>query len=362
MKIHYLTALEYPSPLANRAQVIKMSEAFAKNADIVLHVAVLHDTKENVFQLYGVTHKFEIKEVGRIASHLWPKSYWLARLYARTLEKEPIPPVLYLRDVLLAFFLTTVSKKFCNSYFIEIHSLEKFPKLIYKRVLQEALGIISTNSAKKEFMVESLEVPAEKILVAPNGFDARLFTNAPDRAQARKELGFGENEKIVLYAGSMQDWKGVGMLFQLARALPAIKFVIVGASHDGQKNGVDLIRSQPYWRVPLFLKAADLLIAPYRGDDARVQLYFSPIKIFEYMASGTPMIASDIPAIREIVDEKCVLFAKMGNRDSFAEKIAWAFGHEIEMEERAAAAKKRADDFSWEARALRIEEFIKHMS
>jgi len=362
MRLLYITTLHYPSPYANRVNVMKMSQSFAELTDYKIILGDVSTSVEDVFREYGIDKSFAVAVLYKKPPVLRPRAFFAALKIKKIIASEPPETIFYIRDFLLAYFLSWISGRFRSMCFIECHALDKFPRAIYKCVLQKARGIISTNNAKKKYMVESFSIPAEKILVAPNGFDARLFANALDRAQARRELGFGENEKIVLYAGSMQDWKGVGMLFQLARALPAVKFVVVGASHDSQKNGVDLIRSQPYWRVPLFLKAADMLIAPYQGSDTRVQLYFSPIKIFEYMASGTPMIVSDIPAIREIVDDERALFAKMSSHDSFAEKIVWAFEHEAEMEKRAATAKKCSDDFSWEARALRIEEFIKHMS
>ncbi len=349
IKIRYLTALILPSKLVNRMQVIKNAEAFyAVGTDTVLCVRELHDTKDNILGAYGVS-RLPIEEVR--GAPFWPRSFWQARAYSRYVAQLPAGIIFYTRDILLAYFLILLSPKFRNTFFFECHSLGKFPHIFYRKVFGSACGIISTNHAKKDFIVKNYDIVAEKILVAPNGYDEAFFDVAPDRKTAREQLGLDQHEKIVMYVGSTQPWKGVDIIAKLAERLPDIRFMIIGGD-----------KKEPYTRVPLFLKAADVLLAPYQGDDARVQQYFSPVKVFEYMASGTPMVVSDLLALREIVDEECALFALSEDIGSFVQQIERIFAHPEEATARAKVAQKRAHEFSWRVRAGRIVEFMQKLS
>ena len=110
-------------------------------------------------------------------------------------------------------------------------------------------------------------------------------------------------------------------------------------------------------KIGNFQKACDILLMPFPWCE-HYAYYMSPLKMFEYMASQRPIIASDLPSIREVLDEKNCLFCKPDNADDLAEKINFLvvkdnFGRSI-----AAEAYNKVKDYTWAKRAKNILEFI----
>lgn len=358
MKLIYLTTLHYPSPYANRVNVMKMAASFNDLADdFTLVVGPLLASKEKIFESYGIERPFMIDALGP-PPWLWPKSFFYALRIKKLITKNPSETIYYLRDFLLAYVLSFVSKRFRKRFFVECHALDKFPSFVYRRVFWHAKGVISSNGAKREKINGDYGIPLVRIIVEPNGFDEVLFSQLPSREKARAQLGLVQEKKIVLYAGSMFGWKGTDSIVDIAQALPDILFVIVGADEEKREGNVIFIKKQDLRRVPMYLRAADLLIAPYRGDSERAQRYFSPIKIFEYMASGVPFVTADLPAVREFLTDNDAWLVPKYNVGAFVGAIEDAFTRPEEMARRASNAKEKSGQFSWQNRARRIVKFI----
>ncbi len=336
-----------------------MSEAFSRVTDFELSTELFHDTKDNVLTGYGVTHTFAIREFGEVLKYFWPRSLYAAIKIRKQIARDSSDTVYYTRDVLLAFFLSIFSTQFCKSFYFELHSLGKVPAFIYKYIFSRARGIISTNRGKKNVLVSQYGIAPNRIFVAPNGFDAVLFSDLPDRQTARTRVGLPSDKKIVMYVGSTQAWKGADIVKELAREMSDINFVIVGADKDERHGNMIFVSKKPYREIPMYLRATDILIAPYPGGEVRSEKYFSPIKLFDYMASGTPIIVSDLPSIREVLNEELGLLVKNISREGFETAISWAFDNYMDMESRARRAQESSKKFSWDARAQAIVNFIK---
>jgi len=108
-----------------------------------------------------------------------------------------------------------------------------------------------------------------------------------------------------------------------------------------------------------YMKASDILLAPYSAKNERIRLYSSPVKIKEYLASGTPMVVSDIPAAREIIGEGEGYFAEPDNAGDFMAEIRKILDNPEEGKRRAEKVKEKAGDYSWQKRAETILKFIK---
>lgn len=362
MKLVYLTTLQYPSPYANRVNVMKMAASFNDLVDdFTLVIGPLLANKEEVLRSYGIERPFAIEVLGH-PPWLWPKSFFSALRIKKMIQHNPSETIYYIRDFLLAFFLSFVSERFRKHFFVECHALDKFPSFVYRHIFRHAKGIISSNGAKRQKINEDYGVPLARIIVEPNGFDEVLFSQLPSRKEARVQLGLAPEKKIVLYAGSMLGWKGTDIIADLAKAMADVIFVIVGASEEKQEGNMMFIKRQDLRKVPMYLRAADFLIAPYRSDSERTQRFFSPIKVFEYMASGTPFAVTDLPAVREFLNEDNAFLVREYSPNAFRERMQYAFDHPEEMERRANNAKKQSVYFSWQKRARRIVEFLQSPS
>lgn len=359
MTLRYVTLLEYPSRLGNRLQVLKMSEAFSLLADFELWVKRFPEDPRDIVAEYGVSGPIHIKRLGALRG-LWPKSFWAAARLRKEIKGEPQETVFYMRDVLLAFFLTVLSARFRKNFVFEIHSLGKFPSFMYGRIFRRAQKIISTNSAKKEAICAGWGIKPQKILVAPNGVDLRLFESLPSREEARREFGLALNKKIVMYTGSEQKWKGTNIIEELAKKFSDVLFVRV-SSHLAVRppNDLDIrvLPWVPYAKLPRMLAAADVLLITARKGDRRSERWTSPIKIPTYMASGVPIAAPRTSAVEELLDDSSAFLAKENDPVSLAEQVRFALQNTEEAERRALLAREKARELDWRARAKSILAF-----
>jgi len=116
--------------------------------------------------------------------------------------------------------------------------------------------------------------------------------------------------------------------------------------------------------VPRYLKAADVVVLPNSRNSRqkRFSIYSrydtSPIKLFEYLASGAPIVASDLPSIREIVSEEEVFFVKPDDPQELAQGIERLLTDQEFARTLSSRALERSKEYTWEKRAKKIVEFI----
>ncbi|MDP2645300.1 MAG: glycosyltransferase, partial [Desulfobacterales bacterium] len=199
MIIYYLTPLKYPSTYANRAQVMKMTEAFARNgADVTLFVSRLEGEKEEVLREYGIQTDISIVVVPEGRRGL--RALGLALGFLKIIKKAPEGTVFYIRDVKLCSWLLLLSSRFRKNYFFETHSLHRFSPYMYRICFKKARGIITTNKYKKDILI-LWGFGEDQVLVEPNAIDERRFLKLTTREEARRKLGISGNKKMALYLG-----------------------------------------------------------------------------------------------------------------------------------------------------------------
>jgi glycosyltransferase involved in cell wall biosynthesis len=176
---------------------------------------------------------------------------------------------------------------------------------------------------------------------------------------------------VVGYAGHLYPWKGLDVLMEALAQLPDARGLVIG----GLAGEPDLERVRALAgrlapgrvtftgqldppAVAARLQEADVLVIP--NPPSRISAaYTSPLKLFEYMASGRPIVASDLPALREILtDGAQALLAEAGN----AGALAAALRRVIDDEDLARGLARRAYDavraYSWARRAERLESLL----
>ncbi len=174
----------------------------------------------------------------------------------------------------------------------------------------------------------------EKVKIVSAGVDTNIFKYAYEEDIVNRYHLKGK--KVVVYVGAMSAWHGAEDLINIATKLEEdIRFLMVskGLNMLEEKTKEKSISSRFIFTgfvehddVPKYISAADVAVAPYNTKGFREMekhgFYFSPIKIFEYMACGKPVVASDLEIIRDIInDNRCGLLAKLGDAEDFAEKI-----------------------------------------
>jgi glycosyltransferase involved in cell wall biosynthesis len=228
---------------------------------------------------------------------------------------------------------------------------------------QASLGVVAISGGVRDDLL-ALGVDAHKILVEHDAYESSRFANPPTRAEARRKLGLDPAARVVVYTGGLLEWKGVDLLVDAARELNDVTIVIAGgmeadvARLRGRAAGQSHVRIdgfQPPERVVDYLVAADVAVVPNRSQPAISARYTSPLKLFEAMALGVPLVAADVPSLRELLThgEDAWLVAP-DDAGALAQGLRKLLD---DARLRAAIAKRfrsRAPQHTWDARAQRI--------
>ena len=196
-----------------------------------------------------------------------------------------------------------------------------------------------------------------KVVLTHAGVDAKF--KPVDAREVREKYGL--DGKVVVYVGEMSEWHGADMLLDIAERLKeGVKFLLLGKQleklrGDAEERGVAdkfvFVGFVKHEEMPKFISAADVGIAPYKPIEEMKKhgFYFSPIKIFEYMACGKPVVASDLEIIRDIISaNRCGLLAKPGNAEDFASKIEVLLRDEKMRERMGKNGRKAVSKYTWD--------------
>lgn len=183
--------------------------------------------------------------------------------------------------------------------------------------LDAADCIICVSEPAKAHLVSTRNVPKEKVVVLANGVNVQLFRPYPEaRAQVRAELGIGANP-LVVFVGSFFEWHDVATLLdgfaKTLRSYPTARLVLVGEGHQRQammqhaaalgiQDAVQFTGLIEHSQVPPLVSAADIAVAPY--PLMKHELWLSPLKLFEYMASGTAVVASEVGQVAQVIRDQ----------------------------------------------------------
>jgi glycosyltransferase involved in cell wall biosynthesis len=202
----------------------------------------------------------------------------------------------------------------------------------------------------------------ERTAVVPNGVDLSVFAIKESRAEARTRLGLPAAETLLAYVGRLETAgvnKGVDLLVtafkSLENQLVDTKLYIIGGPNELVKSGdknIIYTGHIAYGLIPLYLRALDLLVIPLpSGRHAETT---SPIKLFEFMAAGKPVVAPDFSTFRDYVDEWSAFFFRPDDAGDLARVIQSALADPAELAKRASAARTRAANLTWHKRATQI--------
>jgi glycosyltransferase involved in cell wall biosynthesis len=228
-----------------------------------------------------------------------------------------------------------------------------------------------TTSALKNILERStgLAFPNENVIVAPNGVELEKYENLPSPVEARRQLNLPQGPAVG-FTGHIYPGRGADLLFELAKQMPQVNFLLVG----GTPELVSLWRSKlnktkitnvmmtgfvKHENIPLYQAAADILLMPYSrsieassGQD--IAEVINPMKMFEYMASGRAIVSADLPSIREVLNERNAVFCEPDDVGKWKMAIESLLGDEIRRRELGNHAWRDVRLFSWVKREQRL--------
>lgn len=376
VKILYVVNAKMPNERANGVQIAHTCEGIgATGMDLTL-VTRYAQNATSIASFFNIRETFRHTQIPAIDIPWMPFRYAVRNL------SFFISANVYLVGMWCASFFTgrkvvvyvrgeTVLALIPLSYlmpiFFETHQIRNF-EAWYKIALRRMCGIIVITERLKQKFVEEYSLPPEKILVARDAVDLPLFTaTLPSRAVWLVH-GISEEKKIVLYSGTLAIEKGVDTLAEATAFLPDdVHVVFLGGVEQqvrsfkekyGHLKNISILGRVDYTAVPKYVVSADVLVLPDSADFAYSNLYTSPMKLFEYMASKRPIVASNVPSLCEVLEETSAVFFEAGNPKSLAEAIQYALDHTVESEERAKQAYEAVSQFTWEERTKSIVNHI----
>lgn len=378
MRTAYISLLDMGSRMAHAMQVMKNAQAWFKASEEFEFLTSL--SPANYFRmdwnemrmLYGLSHDFPIKT--------WPlHDRWrrfrlpgLENLYQRLAAKRCA-----VRKVELVYTRTYLTPQYTLAWgiptVVETHSPpDDNPdrQALYRMLDHPLLLAVVTISRELARRYEEYGFPPEKILVAPDGVDLDTYSRPLSKKGARSVLGLPQDKPLAAYVGHLYDGRGVEHILQAAGLLPQVDFQIVGGHPEdlarwqkrvqnlGLKN-LSFAGFVPNQMVPTHLWAADLLLMPY-GLACPTVDWMSPLKMFEYMAAGRAIVASDLPAIKEVLThgENAWLCAP-DSGEALADAMKRLLKNPAQADHLAEKARAQVEGYSWDARVGNIMEFAR---
>jgi glycosyltransferase involved in cell wall biosynthesis len=186
-----------------------------------------------------------------------------------------------------------------------------------------------------------------------------------DKLSLRNRFGLPQDKFIVMYCGSLYEGKGVEKIFEMAKYESEILFVIIGGPetlidkwHQVNLENLSFLGYISKEKIPFVLKTADVLVLPL-NKKLPYWKYTSPLKLFEYMASGVPILSSNIGSIPEVLNEENAYFFDPEDINDAVNKLKCIKQNYSEALERAKQAYEDVKtNYTWDIRAKRILEFV----
>ncbi|MFO7692965.1 MAG: glycosyltransferase family 4 protein [Vicinamibacterales bacterium] len=389
MRISYFADIRFPLERANGVQTMETCHALARRGHHV-RLVVRPDTAappRSPWVYYGLEPlpSFTIERVPVPGAPAGRRAAYVAHSVWRSLGRSRAD-VIITRDLGVASLLVRLPPAARAPVVYESHGFaptvgEDLPAMLSsaaglspakrqrlearERLVWARAGGYLTITAALARELEGRFGPRARLAVVPDG--ARV--PAVEDVGLRRTTGTGG--PVVGYAGHLYPWKGPDVLLAALERLPGVQALIVG----GLAGEPDLERVRALAgrvapgrvtfagqvdppRVAGLLRQADVLVLP--NTPGRVSAaYTSPLKLFEYMASGRPTVASDLPALREILrpDENAVL-VEAGSAEALAAGLARVLGDAALAARLAAQAREDVREWTWDRRAGRIEALL----
>ncbi len=214
-------------------------------------------------------------------------------------------------------------------------------------LLARFAAIVVNSPVLEALLLERYGVPPDRVTLLPNGVDEGRF-HPRDRAESRRRLGLPAERPILACVGHWNERKGPLRVMEAIRAWPEIGAVFLGQGPQ-RPSGAQVLHAGPVppEDVPVWLSAADLFVLPTLDEGCSNAL-------LEALACGLPVVSSDRPFNRAVVDESMARLVEPTDPAAIGAAIARLVDQPAERARLGAAARAHARGFSLERRATRM--------
>jgi glycosyltransferase involved in cell wall biosynthesis len=347
-------------------QVVKATQALASlGHDVTLIVPGQEETPWDALQPhYGMTQPFDIHWIPEILTFKRYDFAYKALRYARQLQPDLVytwvlqaavlalwqglPVVLELHDRVSGRVGPWLFRRFCRAR-------------TNKRLLTNTEALRQVLISDFDLKPKSLE-----IIPAPNGVDLERYQDLPMPEAARQALHLPEGFTAG-YTGHFYQGRGIELMLSLAKELPGVNFLWVGGEESDVTAWEKRLKMEDVQNViltgfvdnaklPLYQAASDVLLMPYStsiagsggGNSAEVA---SPMKMFEYLASGRPILSSDLPVVYEVLNESTAVFCPPDDVAAWKKALTSLQSDPARREKLGSAARDTSKAYTWRERA-----------
>jgi glycosyltransferase involved in cell wall biosynthesis len=356
---------------ANDIVIMRTCDAIAKLGYPVKMITGKPAKEKSISEYYGIrqVREFEIIRVpmmrGRPFS--WNAVFNLfCLLKILSLKRRGEAGIIYLREIKLARFLLRFKRILGLPFVIEVHDLKI--KAFYdscperdkdeEYVFHKVNGIVVLLRTFGEILKNTYHISGTPVTKVPLAAERTRFNYKPS------------GRKIIGYIGQLYPMQGVDLLVEAMRYLTDARLSIVGGSERDLRrlkklsadlrveNRIDFHGFVSPHRVTEIAKDADVMVIS--ALDRGKRRYAAHTKLYEYMAMGKPIVAVDLPSVREeMIHGKNALLVKPEDPQELAEKIGIILNDHEKANALALKAYETAGEFSWEKRAARLAEFFR---
>ncbi len=388
MKLIYAANMRWPTEKAHGLQIAQNCEAFAQaGADVTLWIPRHANTPamhaiSDPWAHYGVARAFDVRclpgvdlmplaagraPLEKLAFALQTLTFALAALIAARAARAD---VFYTRDLAALLALSLVKPRRALAYEPHRRSQSRIGRRLQDIGARRAGAVFPITPPLAQALIEG-GLPQARVMVAHDGVRRARFDSLPERDAARCEIGWPLDAFIVGYVGRLHTMnmdKGLDTLIEALAQLDDAALALVGGPDDmaavlrrrwlarglSEADFLYVGQAAPA-RVPLYLRAFDVCAMPFPWTP-HYAYYASPLKLFEYMASGRPVVASDLPAWADVVrDGETALLVPPGDADALAGAIARLRADPALRQRLGDAASARVlAHYTWDARARAI--------
>ncbi|AHJ28731.1 glycosyltransferase family 4 protein [Nodularia spumigena CS-584] len=367
-QIAYISFDIVPAPKGAAIHIAAFSQSLAAAFGHIQLVTVSPTTEhiEN-HELFPQVMQIMLPAVGR---NLISRVLYFQNLLRGWLQNRHFAAI-HIRSIYEGFVIALNKKQYCDQLIFEVNGLPsielkyRYPgvvedrELLHKLNSQEqicltAADLIITPSHVTAAYLQSRDVPANKIRVIPNGVDLDVFTY-------NHNCGMDICLQII-YFGTLSPWQGVNLAIEalelINKDVPAY-LTVIGQAKDDQikklqqlalKLGIadKLTILEPTSQIQLveYIHASDMIVAPLMPSDRNLLQGCCPLKILEGMATGVPVIASDLPVVRELGEDTVhFLLVKPGSAKAIKDAVLQLHEHRELATKLAENARQRIEKY-----------------
>jgi len=386
MKLLYISNSRIPTTKAHGHQIFKMCQIFAKHQVAVELICPSRKNPEfkntDAFAYYHIPKIFKLKKICSYdpqwlikfpagAYIKFQALFFIVSLFIYLLSKKNRAEyIFYTRDEYLLPLLQLFSKRVVW----EGHSLPRRKKH-YAHHFKQCYRLIALTHELKNILM-GLDVSANKILVSPDAVELEIFGIRLDKNQARQALNLPPEKILLGYTGSFKTKnmdKGIKDILHALKIIiqeyPHAMFVAVGGAPEhiqeyqnlaeqiGIADHSQFIAGVTQDKLAIYQQAFDMMLMPFPWTE-HYAYFMSPLKMFENMASGRPIVATDLPAIKEVLNDDNAVLIKSSNPDDLAKGIIKLIKDKKLGLKLANQALKDIQQHNWHERARKIIKFI----